>query len=127
MTESRFAARVTIHGALATVGAALLAGWLSGGAASAGVLAGGGLALLDFRWLTRSAAAAAVALTGGRARVGWMLAAAARLLGMFGAISLILVFGRVAPLAVMAGLAVLPLVVIAQGLRTAREAGEPWA
>jgi hypothetical protein len=122
MIMSKLTTRVTIHGALAIVGTALLAGWLAGGAASAGVVAGGALALLDFRWLTRSASAAAAALTGGRARVGWMLAAPARLLSMFGAISLIIVSGRVAPLAVMAGLAVLPLVVIAQGLRAAREA-----
>ena len=122
MTKSEFTARVTLLGALATAGAAVLAGWLAGVAASAGVVAGGGLALLDFRWLTRSAAAAAGALTAGQPRVAWMLAAATRLLVMFGAISVILVSGRVAPLAVMVGLAVLPLVVIAQGFRAAREA-----
>jgi len=122
MTNNEFTTRVTVLGALATAGMALLAGWLAGGTASVGVVAGGGLALLDFRWLTRSAAAAAVALTGGRARVGWILAAVARLAVMFGALSLILVSGRVAPLAVMAGLAVLPLVVITQGFRAARAA-----
>lgn len=122
MTKSEFTARVTLHGALATAGTAVLAGWFAGVTTSAGVVAGGGLALVDFRWLTRSASVAAAAVTGGRLRAGWMLAAAARLLVMFGAISLMLVSGRIAPVALMAGLAVLPLVVIAQGFRAARAA-----
>jgi hypothetical protein len=122
MTKSEFTARVTFHGVLVTGGLALLAGWFAGAASSAGVVAGGGLALLDFRWLTRSAATAAAAVTGGRVRAAWMLAAAARLLVMFGVISLALVSGRVAPIALMAGLAVLPLVVVAQGFRAARAA-----
>jgi hypothetical protein len=113
-----FTARVSARGAVVVGVAALVSGWLGGASAAAGLLAGGAIALLDFRWIARSLAAPGA---GARLTAGHLVASAGRLLAAFGALGLVLASGWVHPVALMAGLALVPAVLIAHGLRAARE------
>lgn len=122
MTSRDLVVRVTIDGLLAVAVMALLAGWLVGSAAFVGVLAAGLLSLVNLRWIARSASAATAALGGGRPRWSWTLALGARFLLMFGALAALLASGAVAPVALMAGLAVLPVVLLVRGFAAARDA-----
>ena len=117
--SAELAARVTWTGA-ATV-AALTAGawWLAGAPAAAGVGAGGGIALVNFRWLARDLerATALIATGGAAGRLGRM---GLRPLATFGALGLLVAQGWAHPVAVAVGLAALPPVLLAQGLLDAR-------
>lgn len=123
MTTSELSARVTIESAVACAVLALLAtaGW--GVAAGAGVAAAGTLTIMNFRWLARGAAAAATA--GGRdsRRVAWALSATGRFAVMITAFALLFASGWVHPVAVVAGLVVLPCAVVASGLAAVRMEG----
>src|SRR3972149_669154 len=97
--------RVTWSGLAAVVALSAVAGWAAGVEGATGVAGGGAVALLNFRWLARSVAnVVALVRDGGSGGAG-----------LRGA-------GRPPPLAVTAGLSVLPPILIAQGLRAAREA-----
>jgi hypothetical protein len=121
MTLNEWTRRVTAQSALAVGALALVVGAVVGLPAAGGVVAAGALALLNFRWLVRSAVAVTAA---GRApRAVAVLAAGVRFLATFGALALVLASGWVQPLGVMAGLATLPVCLVAQGLRAARDLG----
>jgi hypothetical protein len=102
-------------GVLPVTVACALAGGLS---AAAGALAGGAVSLGSFLWLVQGAAGAGAALAG---RVGplWVLGVLLRWVAVFGAVAA-LVWAGASPLALAAGASVLPLVILARGLRVAR-------
>lgn len=96
-------------------------GVLAGAAAAFGVLAGALVSVASFRWLARGAAASAGLLGGGGARPLWMLGLGLRYLVLFGCVAGALRAG-LPPLAVVAGLSVLPPVLISIAWHGAREA-----
>ncbi|HET7874039.1 MAG TPA: ATP synthase subunit I [Methylomirabilota bacterium] len=110
------ASRITLA---ALVPAALLGGLLADWPGAVGVLAGGGLSLGSLHALTR-AARAAVTRPAGRSSRLWMGAACLRYVLLFGAIALLLATGAAHPLALLAGLSLLPPILIGHGLRAAR-------
>ena len=122
MRHGDLSSRVTWSG-LATVAAlSVAAGWAAGVEGAAGVAGGGAIALLNFRWLARSMAnVAALVRHGGSAGAG-VRGAWLRHLSTVGALGLLLGSGWTHPLAVVLGLSVLPPILIAEGLRAAREA-----
>lgn len=99
-----------LAGALAAGGA-----WWAGPAAAAGVLVGAALALADFLWLARGLAAPPTAR-----RRAWALATGLRWLVLLAALAAALASRWIDPRALVAGLVVLPAVVVAAGLRAAR-------
>jgi hypothetical protein len=115
MTATSFVSRVTLLSFAAIVAVSAVAAWLGGRGAAVGIAAGGAIALLNFRWLARSAAAAVGAGRGLRALALFGL----RYLASFGALAVILGARWADPLAVIVGLSVLPPVLITAGLRAA--------
>jgi hypothetical protein len=123
MTLNELTWRVTVQSATTLAVLALLVGAVAGVSVGAGVAAAGALSILNFRWLVRGASA--LAPSGRAPRAAAMLATGARFLVAFGALALVLGSGWVQPLGVMAGLAVLPVCLVAQGLRASREMDAP--
>lgn len=117
MTATELISRVTLLSLSALAPAAAAAGWVGGASGAAGVAAGGGLALLNFRWLARGGIAASD--RGRRLRAWSALTSALRYAGTFAALALALSTGWADPLGVLVGLSVLPPVLIVQGLRSA--------
>jgi ATP synthase I chain len=116
MTVADLVSRVTLHCLVLVAALAVGAGWLAGLPGAAGAAAGGGIALLHFRWLARGAADA---LRGERGLTLGLTGLGLRCAGAFGALALTLAGGWAHPLAVLAGLSVLPPVLIAEGMRSA--------
>jgi ATP synthase I chain len=103
------------------LGAALTApsAWLAGLDGALGAAAGAGIAVGNFRWLAaRVTAAADDASTERRL---WTLGAVLRLGALAAAVTLVLLSGHAHPLALVAGLSVIPVTVVARGLAAARE------
>lgn len=128
MTIADLAARVTWSGA-ATVAAMAAGVWgLVGASAAAGVGCGGAIALLNFRWLARDVGRVSTLIAGGQvgaARIGRI---GLRQLVTFGALGVLIAQGWAHPIGVGVGLAVLPPVLLTQGLLDARrEASQPDA
>ena len=88
----RFVRRATVDAAAVLGAIALGAAWVAGPGAGVGVLAGGAIAVGNLWWLSLRA------------------------------VAVVFASGLVHPLAVVAGLTVLPVVVIVRGLAVAREA-----
>lgn len=117
MTPRDFTARVTVGTCIVTAALGFLAAWLGGMPAGVGVLAGGVLALVDFRWLTAQATATSPV---GPPRVAWILGAGARFAILLTSCAGLLITAAVHPVALVLGFSVLPFQVIAHGLRAAR-------
>ena len=96
----------------------LLAGWPG----AVGSLAGGLISLGSFRWVA-SGVARVFTPEGGGGRAVSVLGVGVRHLALFGALAAVLGTGVAHPLALVAGLSVLPPVLIALGLRAARLPG----
>jgi hypothetical protein len=111
--------RVTGWGALALFPLAAAAAHLAGIQGLLGVLAGGGLAVVNFRWLNAGSRRALALFSGGRVHPLWLLGLGARHLSLFGALGVLLWSGHVHPLWLAAGLSVLPPVLIVQAFRAA--------
>lgn len=120
MTPSELTARVTRRACAASVVLALPAAWLAGAEGGVGVLAGGAIGVAGFRWM--AAGVAREATVASAARGAWLLAAVLRLTVVAVTTGALLASGWAHPVALLAGLTVLPCGVIAQGLRAAREA-----
>ena len=103
------------------VAAAAPAFWLGGAPAGLGVIAGGALALLNFRWLV--ARATAFTPGGPTPGPGWYLGAGLRFVLATAAVAALFLSGRVNPIALVTGLTALPCALIARGLAAAREEG----
>ena len=96
-------------------------GLLAGPTGALGVLAGALISVWSFRWLARGTERATASFAGGHARPLWVLTLGLRYLVLFGLIALMLRAG-LHPVALMAGLAVLPPILIAHGWHSARTA-----
>lgn len=116
MTADLLIARVTIHALSALAAVAAIAGLVAGLSGFAGAAGAGLIALLNFRWLARGAARAGAPDSPRLALPGLGL----RCLTAFGALALLLAAGWAHPLAALAGLSVLPPVLIVDGLIGAR-------
>jgi hypothetical protein len=115
------AVRVTWTGAATVAAMTVGAWWLAGAPAAAGVSAGGGIALVNFRWLARDVSrATALIAEGSTGGVGRLSRVGLRQLFTFGALGLLVAQGWAHPVAVAVGLAALPPVLLAQGLLDAR-------
>jgi hypothetical protein len=99
--------------AVLTAGTALL----FGAREAAGVAAGGGIAFGTFRWLARDAAS--LAAIGQPASASRLLPIGFRQIAAFAALALVIGSGWCHPVAVAAGIALLPPVLVVQGLRAA--------
>ena len=117
MTPSNMTARVTAATCALVALLAAPAGWLGGSTAALGVLAGGALAVVNFRWL--AARAVVVASSAGVAGGAWLVGAGLRLAAFAAACAVLLALEWAHPVALLAGLSVLPCAVIVEGLRAA--------
>ena len=118
MTPGELTTRVTLDTCAAVVALAVLTAWLGGAPASLGVLAGGALAVVNFRWLGARAAAAIAA--GGAGAGPWLVGAGLRFAACTVTCALLLTNGWAHPIALVAGFTVLPCDLIARGLAAAR-------
>jgi hypothetical protein len=108
--------------------AALLAAptaWIGGTPAGLGVLAGGALAVVNFRWLVARAAAATgvTAGTGNAAASAWIAGSGLRFGASVVACTLLLATGWAHPIALLVGFTLLPCDLIVRGLAAARAEG----
>jgi len=97
----------------------LAGGVLAGWPGALGAVAGGLISLASFTWIGRGVRSSAKLFAGGRAHPLWALGLGLRYVLLFGAVALLLGYGVVHPLALVAGLSILPPVLIAFGLRAA--------
>jgi len=103
MTPSELTTRVTLDTCAAVAALAAAAWWLAGAPIAVGVLAGGALAIVNFRWLViRTSVAMATGIT------------------CTAVCGLLLATGWAHPVALVAGFTVLPCDLIARGLASAR-------
>jgi hypothetical protein len=106
---------VSLTAGLATGALALLAAWFAGAAAASGVIAGGLVAIANLWWLSRR-----TDVHGGRRPALVWVAVSARLSAVALVVGALLVTGWAHPLGLVAGLSVLPPVLVVVGLRDAR-------
>jgi hypothetical protein len=119
MSRSDLTARVSRDACVLGVALTAPAAWLAGLEGALGAAAGAGIAVVNFRWL---ASRVSSALAGASAeRPMWTLGAALRLTALAAMVTAVLVSGHAHPLALVVGLSVIPITVISQGLRAARE------
>jgi hypothetical protein len=118
MTPSELTTRVTLDTCAAVGALAALGWWLLGAPIGLGVLAGGALAVVNFRWLVARAAIATA--TGSASAAAWILGAGLRFAACAGACGILLAYGWAHPIALVAGFTALPCDLIARGLESAR-------
>ena len=119
MTPSELTSRVSRHACVLGVALTAPAAWLGGVDGALGAAAGAGIAVGNFRWL--ASRVTTIAETPSTERRFWTLGAALRLAALAAAVTLTLVSGHAHPLAIVVGLSVIPVCVVAQGLRAALE------
>lgn len=117
MSAKSLVKRATIETAVMAGVLAVVAAGIGGPSAATGVLAGGALAVANLWWLSGKVVAASAG-----ASTGWPLGAMVRLAATGVAIAVVLGTGLAHPVAVVAGLSVLPCVLVVRGLAGAREA-----
>jgi hypothetical protein len=118
MTGRDLATSVTLPTAIAAVVVSLAGGWAGGAPGALGVLTGGALGLAGFRLLARRVRAAAA---GPAPAAPWVALAALRFAAVAGVAALLFVHGWAHPVAWLVGYSLLPVVLVVQGLRGARE------
>ena len=118
MTPSELTTRVTLDTCAAVGALAALGWWLLGAPIGLGVLAGGALAVVNFRWLVARAAIATA--TGSASAAAWILGAGLRFAACTAACGILLATGWAHPVALVAGFTVLPCDLVARGLASAR-------
>jgi len=96
------------------VGCGVFAGWPG----AIGGVAGALISLVSFRWI-----ASGVMRSAGGVLVFSALAVGVRHLALFGALALVLWSGAAHPMALVAGLSLLPPIIVARGLSAARPVG----
>ncbi|MGH7332092.1 MAG: ATP synthase subunit I [Candidatus Rokuibacteriota bacterium] len=121
MNPTDLTSRVTLESGCLVAALGLLAGWVGGITAAAGVGAGGALAIVNFRFLSGRTLAVLAGLSGHGPRGGWALGFGLRL-GALGAVTAgLLMSGWAHPVGLVVGLTVLPWVLIVRGLVLARQ------
>ena len=119
MTPGELKARATVATCAGTVVMAMPLAWFAGAPAGLGILAGGALAVVNFRWLAARVEVAAAAP--GVAGALWHVGAALRF-GLAAAVAGVLfVSGWAHPAALLAGFTMLPCAIVALGLHAARQ------
>lgn len=98
----------------------LASAWIGGASSAIGTVAGGLLSLGSLYWIARGVRNAGGFLAGGRSHKLWVVALGLRYAVLFAAVALLLRTGAAHPLGLVAGLSVMPPVVIILGLRAAR-------
>jgi hypothetical protein len=119
MIASDLTTGVTQRTALAVLVAAVAGGWLAGAPGAVGVLAGGALGLVSFRLL--AARLRTVVAVGPAPSAPWPVLAGLRLAVVIGVAAMLFITGWAHPVAWLVGYTALPLAVVLQGLRLARE------
>lgn len=123
MTPTSLTSRVIASGAVLAGAAALVAALVGGAQIGVGVLLGAALALGHFHWLAADTMAACAAVAGERRPGGWLPWAGLRFAALATAAGLLFVKGWGHPAAIVAGLMVMPLALVAAGLRASRTEG----
>jgi hypothetical protein len=118
MTTRELTTDVTRQTVLVALIAAVAGGWLGGAPGALGVLAGGALGLVSFRLLAARVRAVA---TGLAPAAPWPRLASLRFAAISGVAALLFVGGWAHPVAWLVGYSALPLALVLQGLRAARE------
>lgn len=119
MTPSELSVRVALASAALVVALAVPAAWAGGAAPAVGVLAGGGLTIANFVWLAWGTRALRAGSLGRRGFWMWAVATGARFAALLVAFGTLLASGWAHPVAVIAGLTVLPAMLIVHGWDTA--------
>jgi hypothetical protein len=114
MTPNELTARVVTRTLVLSVPATAAAATVGGEPAALGVLTGGALALFNFQWL--AAAALAVSAAAGAPRRAWWPGAALRLGVVLLGGSAVVASGWAHPVALVAGVTLLPCAVVLAGL-----------
>src|SRR5262245_54515056 len=122
MTTGDLTARVLRLGASAVAALSAAAWWVGGVPAAAGVLGGGGLALVNFGWLHREVAAVAEQMAGGATAGLALRRLGLRQIAVLGGLGLLVGLEWGHPVGVAVGLAAVPPVFLLEGLRSARGA-----
>ena len=120
MAAADLTSRVMWTGACTVAVIGGVAWWLAGVPAAAGVAGGGGIALLNFRWLARDVGRAVALVAEGRAGLARVGRIGLRQFVTLGGLGLLVAQGWVHPAAVGLGLAALPPVLFVQGLLHSR-------
>jgi hypothetical protein len=119
MGRSDLTSRVSRDACVLGVALTAPAAWLGGVDGALGAAAGAGIAVANFRWL---AARVRITLAGASAeRPSGALGAVLRLAALAATVAALLASGHADPVAIVGGLSVIPVTVVAEGLRTARE------
>jgi hypothetical protein len=125
MTAGELRGRVTLDTCAAVVALAAPAVWIGGTAGGLGVLAGGALAVVNFRWLVARVTAVTAP---GRVAAGdadaaasaWLVGSGLRFGACLGAGAFLLATGWAHPIGLLVGFTVLPGALVARGLAAAR-------
>src|SRR5436309_10691570 len=107
MTPSDLTSRVSRDACVLGMAVAGPAAWLGGLDGALGAAAGAAIAVGNFRWL--AARAQTVDGAGSTARSLWSFAAGLRLAAMVAALGVVVASGHAHPLAIIAGVSVIPL------------------
>jgi hypothetical protein len=122
MTGRELTTGVTYLTAVTVLLTSIAGGGLAGVPGAIGVLSGGALGLVGFRVL-----AARVRAVGGPApALPWIVLTVLRFTAVGGVAALLFVGGWAHPVAWLVGYSVLPVVLVVQGLRSAREESNSW-
>jgi ATP synthase I chain len=124
MTARDLTTGVTQQATIAVLVAAIAGGWLGGAPGALGVAAGGALGIAGFRVL--AARVRAVTAAGPTLTSPWLMLAGLRFVAISGVAALLFVAGWAHPVAWLAGYSMLPLALVVQGLRLAREESTSW-
>ncbi len=122
MTGRELTTGVTYLTAVTVLLTSLAGGGLAGVPGALGVLSGGALALVGFRVL----AARVRAVGGPTPAFPWIVLTVLRFAAVGGVAALLFVGGWAHPVAWLVGYSVLPVVLVVQGLRSAREESNSW-
>ena len=115
MSMTDLVARVSLTAALATGALTGPAAWLGGAPGAIGAASGGALAIANWWWLSRRARISADR----RPALAWAAAATLRLSAIALVVAALLVTGWAHPVGLVAGLSVLPPILVIAGLRDA--------
>jgi hypothetical protein len=124
MTARDLTTGVTRQAAVVVLVAAVAGGWLGGAPGAVGVGTGGVLGIAGFRVL--AARVGAVTAAGPTLTAPWMVLAGLRFTAISGVAALLFVAGWAHPIAWLVGYSALPLALVVQGLRLAREESTSW-